>query len=95
MRSAAYEAAASYAACITPERPGRRLEPAVLEALHLEIEALAQSLGATDQVGLRHEPVLEGQLVGVHAPVAERVDGAALEPARSQVGRAVGRVAPG
>ena len=41
------------------ERPGRRLQPAVLEALHLEVEALAQPVGAADEVGLGHEPVLE------------------------------------
>ena len=65
---------------MTPERPGRRLQPPVLEPLHLEVEALAQAVGAADQVGVGHEPVLEGQLVGVHAPVAQCVDGATLQP---------------
>ena len=46
---------------------------------------------AADQVGLGHEPVLEGDLVGVHAPVAEGVDRPALEPPRR---RSAGRRAP-
>ncbi len=76
------------------ERPRRRLQPAVLEPLHLEVEALAQTLVAADEVGLGHEPVLERQLVGVHAAVAERVDGAPLEASRREVGRAVGAPPP-
>ncbi len=57
----------------------RRLQAAVLEPLHLEIEAAAEPGLAADEVLGGHEPVVEGDLVGVHAPVAERVDGAALD----------------
>ena len=70
--------------------PGRRLQTAVLEALHLEVEALAQPVAAPDQVGLGYEPILERELVGMHAPVTERVDGPALEPPRGEVGGPVG-----
>ena len=58
--------------------PGRGLQPAVLEAGHLVVEALAQAALEADQVGGRHEPVVEGDLVGVHAAVADGVDRAAL-----------------
>src|SRR5204863_218099 len=66
--------------------PGRRLQPAVLEALHLVVEAFAQAAFAADEVGGGDEPVVEGHLVGVHAPVAERVDRPALHLAAALLG---------
>src|SRR5690606_34028616 len=70
-------------------RPGCGLEPAVLEAGHLQVEAPADALLAADQVLVGHEPRVEGDLVGVHAPVADRVDRPALHAA------AAGRAAVG
>ena len=58
--------------------PGRGLQPAVLEPGHLVVEAPAQAVLAADEVVGRHEPVVEGDLVGVHAPVADGVDRPAL-----------------
>src|SRR5690606_23070188 len=61
--------------------PGRGLQPAVLEAGHLQVEAPAEALVATDQVLGGDEPAVERDLVGVHAPVADRVDRPALHAA--------------
>ena len=46
---------------------------------HLEVEALAEPAVAADEVLGGHEPVVERDLVGVHAAVAERVDRAAFD----------------
>jgi len=62
-----------------PNGARRRLESSVLEAGHLEVEAASESRLAPDEVGVGHEPVVEGQLVGVHAAIADRVDGTSLE----------------
>lgn len=62
------------------DRPGRGLQPAVFEALHLEVEALSEPGLSADQVGRGHEPVLEGHLVGVHTAVSEGVDGTTFDP---------------
>ena len=64
----------------------RGLEPAVLEALHLEVEALAEPAGFTDEVLGRHEPVVERDLVRVHAAVADRVDRSAFHLAAAVLG---------
>ena len=70
------------------DRPSGRLQAAVLESRHLEVEAAAEAGLAADQVRGGHEPVVEGDLVGVHAAVADRVDRAALHrPAPTVVER--------
>ena len=58
--------------------PRGGLQPAVLEALHLVVEAAAEAGLAADEAVVRHEPSVERDLVGVHAAVADRVDGPAL-----------------
>ena len=63
------------------DRPRRRLQPTVLETLHLVVEATAEAVALADQVLRRHPPVLEGHLVAVHAAVADRVDRAPFHPA--------------
>ena len=67
-----------------PHGAGRRLQTAVLEPFHLEVEATSEPGLAADEVLGGHEPVVEGNLVGMHAAVPERVDGSAfdLAPAR-------------
>ncbi len=63
--------------------PRGSLESARGEALHLEVEALAETgLLAHDRF-LRDKPVLEFNLVGMHSPVADRRDGTPLERALS------------
>ena len=64
------------------------LTPAQLEA-RLRLRMARTNLAndtesglASDQVGVGDEPVLEGHLVGVHAPVAQGVDGPTLHPTR-------------
>src|SRR5207244_209582 len=59
----------------------RGLQAPVLEALHLEVEAAPEAGLAADEVVGRHPPVLERDLVGMHAAVADGVDGATLHPA--------------
>src|SRR5262245_16811504 len=68
--------------------PRRGLQPAVLEAGHLQVEAPAEAVVAADQAGVGHEPVVERDLVGVHAAVADGVDRPALHAAAP--GRPVG-----
>ena len=65
-----------------PDGAGRGLKPAVLEPRHLEVEAATDALRTADQIGGGDEPVLEGDLVGVHSPVAEGVDRTTLHPPR-------------
>ena len=62
-----------------PDGARGRLESPVLEAGHLEVEAPTESVLAADEVVVGHEPVVEGQFVGVHAAIADRVDRATLE----------------
>ena len=57
-----------------PHGAGSGLESAVLEALHLVVEAPAPTGLLADEVLRGDEPVFEGDLVAVHAAVAERVD---------------------
>ena len=66
---------------------GGRLQPAVLESGHLQIETLPLSFLAPDQVLGCHPPVVERELVGVHAAVAERVDRSPFELALTEPGR--------
>ena len=70
-----------------PDGTGRRLEAAVLESLHLQVEAPADAVGTTDEVGVGNEPVLEGDLVGVHAPVSDGVDGPTFHAAHGSDAR--------
>ena len=63
------------------EGPRRRLQPAVLEPLHLVVEAPPEPVLAADEVRRGHPPAVEGHLVGVHAAVADGVDGPALHRA--------------
>ena len=70
------------------DRSSRGLESTVLEACHLVVEAAALALGASDQVFGRNEPLIERQLVGMHAAVAKGVD-------RSPFHRAAARLAEG
>ncbi len=62
------------------EGAGGGLEAAVLEPRHLQVEALSQAALAADQVIGGHPPVLERELVGVHAAISDRVDRATLHP---------------
>ena len=64
----------------------RSLQPAVLEAGHLQVEALPDAVAAADEVLRRHEPVVESDLEAVHAPVAQRGDGPPLDGAAPLVG---------
>ncbi len=57
---------------------GRGLQSSVLEPGHLVVEPAAEAGLAADEVLRRHEPVLESDLIGVHAPVADRVDRSTL-----------------
>ena len=50
------------------------LQTAVFETSHLVIETLAEAFVATNLVCLGHKPVIERDLVGVHAAVADGVD---------------------
>src|SRR5439155_6871084 len=52
----------------------RRLQTSVLEALHLEVEALTAAAFAADEMLGGNAPVVERDLVRVHAAIAERVD---------------------
>ena len=47
--------------------------------MHLEVETLADALVAADEVLGGDEPLIERDLIGVHAAVADRVDGAAFD----------------
>ena len=52
----------------------RSLQATVLEAFHLQVEAAADARLAADQRTGRHPPILERDLIGVHAAIADRVD---------------------
>ena len=56
----------------------RGLQTTVLEAFHLEVEALAESVVLADQMIGWYEPVLDRDLVRVHTAISDGVDGAAL-----------------
>ena len=66
--------------------PGRSLQPPVLEAGHLQVEALPDPVVAADEVLRGHEPVIESDLEAVHAPVAQRGDGPPLDSSAPLVG---------
>ncbi len=71
---------------MSPDGSGGRLQSAVLEALHLEVEAPSEAALLSDQVIGGNGPTVEGKLVGVHAAVSDGVDGAALEPPAAGLG---------
>ena len=52
----------------------QRSGDAVLETGHLVVETLADAVVAADLIGFGDEPVVEGDLVGVHAAVTDGVD---------------------
>src|ERR1019366_2887016 len=70
------------------EGPRGRLDAPVLKAAHLQVEPAAEPAVAADEAVVGAEPVLEAELIGVHAAIADRVDRPALEPAGPASGAA-------
>ena len=85
MRSCAYDEPGLERGLHEADRARRGLQAAVLEAGHLEVEAAAEPALAADEVLGGHEPVVERDLVRVHAAVADRVDRAAFHLAAAPV----------
>ena len=54
------------------------LQATVLEASHLQVKTLAESVAATDEVCFRNPPVFDCDFVTVHTAVADGVDGTTL-----------------
>src|SRR5262249_58094518 len=65
--------------------PAAGLEPAGREPLHLEVETLALAALLADEIRRRHEVALEAEGVGVHAPIARRAIGLAVQHAAARL----------